>query len=67
MRGKPLIFRVGGQSPRITPADAGKTFVVFNAHCFEQDHPRGCGETFANAELIKLAVGITPADAGKTP
>ena len=44
MRGKRLCASDTAGHARITPADAGKTFVVFNAHCFEQDHPRGCGE-----------------------
>ena len=44
MRGKRFSSFRGKLPKGITPADAGKTFVVFNAHCFEQDHPRGCGE-----------------------
>ena len=44
MRGKPKSTQYKLVSYRITPADAGKTYMVKIGGRNEQDHPRGCGE-----------------------
>ena len=51
---------------RITPADAGKTFVFSSWRQQQQDHPRGCGENSSGQRKRFIYDGITPADAGKT-
>ena len=47
MRGKPGITVEGGCPARITPADAGKTFLIPLSRGYLKDHPRGCGENKA--------------------
>ena len=44
MRGKLCNLKVIDCSPRITPADAGKTEPLEVQHSVPPDHPRGCGE-----------------------
>ena len=44
MRGKVVTFTLCGQSPRITPAYAGKSDFCRNARVDFEDHPRLCGE-----------------------
>ena len=44
MRGKPYPVSLSVQSARITPADAGKTVMLFSPSAAGKDHPRGCGE-----------------------
>ena len=65
MRGKPRVSVARGAEPRITPADAGKTyrfdFVVFNA----QDHPRGCGENSIPRKGRSARLGSPPRMRGK--
>ena len=51
---------------RITPADAGKTFICIGIKSRIQDHPRGCGENITCVYSIFFTAWITPADAGKT-
>ena len=44
MRGKHFVFLRPSFAPRITPADAGKTFSSSRHVISREDHPRGCGE-----------------------
>ena len=44
MRGKHLRTEFPREADGITPADAGKTIIIFQAHLVRKDHPRGCGE-----------------------
>ena len=66
MRGKQPNYGIIYAEDRITPADAGKTYLHRPDRAVKRDHPRGCGENKAR-EYSPLALnGITPADAGKT-
>ena len=44
MRGKVFLLLFTFQSPGITPAHAGKSISGNPARCFQEDHPRACGE-----------------------
>ena len=44
MRGKGIFFRSISAFSRITPAYAGKRNFLSQHQCFQQDHPRLCGE-----------------------
>ena len=44
---------------RITPADAGSSFIKHSSQCFEEDHPRGCGEQL-RARKAGLRVSGSP-------
>ena len=44
MRGKRKVNIIHAASVGITPADAGKTEVLFTEKNRHRDHPRGCGE-----------------------
>ena len=44
MRGKQCAALTRFNCFRITPADAGKTFLKVSVGTFVKDHPRGCGE-----------------------
>ena len=46
MRGKPTDSALLARLKRITPADAGKTFLRAETTVLHEDHPRGCGENF---------------------
>ena len=52
-----LYFR--NQQRRITPADAGKTGLLYAIAEGLKDHPRGCGEN-ASEDLDELAIGGSP-------
>ena len=47
MRGKPSVSTSIYWSVRITPADAGKTYIKSQPDVRIKDHPRGCGENTA--------------------
>ncbi len=51
---------------RITPAGAGKTYVIFSQVSGAQDHPRRCGENAPGEGSVVTYSRITPAGAGKT-
>ena len=65
MRGRG--WKCGSITPawRITPAYAGKSGALAIAHRSRRDHPRVCGEEYANVIMQKGGVRITPAYAGK--
>ena len=48
MRGKLLLLVLLPFSAGITPADAGKTLSGLLQSLLNGDHPRGCGENYAN-------------------
>ena len=50
---------------RITPADAGKTFLLFGMCRLSSDHPRACGENAGNIKLISIPDGSPPRMRGK--
>ena len=50
---------------RITPADAGKTYVKIIDDYFTQDHPRGCGENLSRRLYICKPAGSPPRMRGK--
>ena len=65
MRGKQVSVATTGIAIRITPADAGKTR-MFPAHTGQVgDHPRGCGENFANHNFLPPKTGSPPRMRGK--
>ena len=47
MRGKPTPSRISSNSPRITPAHAGKTLAALRGSFLQRDHPRACGENIS--------------------
>ena len=67
MRGKLANTLSLAKSPRITPADAGKT----NPSCWTaarfRDHPRGCGENPVTACICSRVLGSPPRMRGKPP
>ena len=65
MRGKPSLYASANNSPRITPADAGKTRAGFNFRCVSRDHPRGCGENSSSKTACRLRAGSPPRMRGK--
>ena len=65
MRGKELIETFNSINDRITPAYAGKSVGEKEQIPIIQDHPRLCGEKFADVERRTLNRRITPAYAGK--
>ena len=65
VRGKQKVDRIEKGDIRITPAGAGKTWVV---HLFEfnpWDHPRRCGENRSGRYLSLLILGSPPQVRGK--
>ncbi len=66
MRGKDSLEIVGTLYDRITPAYAGKRPSSHVKAPSSQDHPRLCGEKFANDTQMAAYAGITPAYAGKS-
>ena len=52
-------------SLRITPAHAGKTYIVYPSRSTSQDHPRACGENFLSIRSIHLPSGSPPRMRGK--
>ena len=65
VRGKLLIFRFGGQPPRITPAGAGKTILTKTPKPKQKDHPRRCGENFDVFIITSKQIGSPPQVRGK--
>ena len=65
MRGKPANFMSSAFASRITPADAGKTFLAWVVCCKNWDHPRGCGENIYDAFLLRVGRGSPPRMRGK--
>ena len=65
MRGKPLKFLRACTMIRITPADAGKTFVFSSWRQQQQDHPRGCGENEIDYRTFERCGGSPPRMRGK--
>ena len=65
MRGKrvPGAFLIGRM--RITPADAGKTYLFGRAAIRNTDHPRGCGENFCFRNFVIIRGGSPPRMRGK--
>ena len=51
--------------PRITPADAGKTFRQIYSYRIGQDHPRGCGENTSRRYCRVGNLGSPPRMRGK--
>ena len=65
MRGK-LLHELQRQIPvGITPADAGKTWMLHGISKTAQDHPRGCGENMKAFESVSAAWGSPPRMRGK--
>ena len=65
MRGK-LAQEVQKANPeRITPADAGKTKRYNNCVNHAKDHPRGCGENYAEKVCVPAIAGSPPRMRGK--
>ena len=65
MRGKPSKIWSRRHSRRITPAHAGKTFVVRHSKSVDQDHPRGCGENTNRNSRTSHTRGSPPQVRGK--
>ena len=65
MRGKELLFDSFGKLDRITPAYAGKSFVLNFGDFRHRDHPRLCGEKRRFLCTEHQPNRITPAYAGK--
>ena len=65
MRGKVSVSRLEVVSVGITPAYAGKRFVGTETASLRQDHPRLCGEKFADNRYIYIKVGSPPPMRGK--
>ena len=65
MRGK-LVAELGELSRQgITPACAGKTYVISNVCPKDKDHPRVCGENEFADDFAKGARGSPPRVRGK--
>ena len=65
MRGKPSLYASANNSPRITPADAGKTPQKAAMKLMGKDHPRGCGENYCIAFNSVDLPGSPPRMRGK--
>ena len=65
MRGKPFSINFTDIISGITPADAGKTYVLNESLTHAQDHPRGCGENLQIQDLYSKAIGSPPRMRGK--
>ena len=65
VRGKLVHFGGDIFRQRITPAGAGKTFVLLTAHCWRQDHPRRCGENLSRISPGRRRKGSPPQVRGK--
>ena len=65
MRGKLTRDLLAAPAARITPADAGKTYIFFRTYCIAEDHPRGCGENYNPIRKIYLISGSPPRMRGK--
>ena len=65
MRGKRRGWLCARATPRITPADAGKTAERRICSDSGQDHPRGCGENKPRPSRFRPAPGSPPRMRGK--
>ena len=65
MRGKGGILGVQRNCPRITPACAGKRFLLRLSGCLLQDHPRMCGEKERDPDICINCPGSPPHVRGK--
>ena len=65
MRGKPMCFFIVCVVGRITPADAGKTWLPRLRYKQLRDHPRGCGENARMKLQSFLKTGSPPRMRGK--
>ena len=65
-RGRQNVSLFGSFGGRITPACAGKTFLIRNVAMQSGDHPRMRGEDCSALASEEFWDGITPACAGKT-
>ena len=67
VRGK-LHFPASAFLPtRITPACAGKTFLIHGSGIQSSDHPRVCGENLLSSPTVIRAAGSPPRVRGKQP
>ena len=60
MRGAESLFLVGIVAPRITPAYAGSSLVIFNTSFLFMDHPRVCGEQLLAKWSFSHIIGSPP-------
>ena len=65
VRGKLIHIPPSSQGKRITPAGAGKTFVLFGSTVRAWDHPRRCGENDLRLVRATYATGSPPQVRGK--
>ena len=65
MRGKLSNCGASIRNIRITPADAGKTFLHLLISEIQKDHPRGCGENWVNKADFSGFLGSPPRMRGK--
>ena len=65
MRGKRLWRTISCDTPRITPADAGKTRCSSSSSGTVRDHPRGCGENDTRGNPRRRFPGSPPRMRGK--
>ena len=65
MRGKPRLKGTCITERGITPAHAGKTFVIVCRNDLEGDHPRACGENAIPLFISPCARGSPPRMRGK--
>ena len=65
MRGKLKNCSFRRTAWRITPADAGKTFMMPSFCASTEDHPRGCGENKFTIAASLAALGSPPRMRGK--
>ena len=65
MRGKAILLLFCKFNPRITPAYAGKSVVEVHTTGKGRDHPRLCGEKFAQYDAAFWEWGSPPPMRGK--
>ena len=65
MRGKVCHVTSCGDFPRITPACAGKSFIVLSEGMIFRDYPRVCGEKRRHTDGVGVAKGSPPHVRGK--
>ena len=65
MRGKLGVYATCVYVLRITPADAGKTLILFAVGAALKDHPRGCGENISSVFVFPDFIGSPPRMRGK--
>ena len=60
VRGAPVNYNTGGASAGIIPACAGSTANWTRLSCPQRDHPRMCGEHFADGTCVEPFQGSSP-------